>query len=53
MKRTLGWVGLAYCTYEFVHCIKKHGCVYSIQCPDSLIHPNQMKTDEGITKEPE
>lgn len=53
MKRTLGWVGLAYCTYEFVHYIKKHGCVYSIQCPDSLIHPNQMKTDEGITKEPE
>lgn len=53
MGRTLSWVGLAYCTYEFVHCIKKHGCVYSIQCPDSLIHPNQMKTDEGITKEPE
>lgn len=53
MGRTLGWVGLAYCTYEFVQCIKKHGCVYSIHCPDSLIHPDQMKTDEGITKEPE
>lgn len=53
MGRTLSWVGLACCTYQFVRCIKKHGCVYSIQCPDSLIHPNQMKTDEGITKEPE
>lgn len=52
MGRTLSWVGLACCTYEFVRCIKKHGCVYSIQCPDSLIHPDQMKTDEGITKEP-
>ena len=51
--RTFGWVGLAYCTYQFVQCIKKHGCVYSIQCSDSLIHPDQMKTDEGITKEPE
>ena len=53
MGRTLSWVGLACCTYQFVRCLKKHGCVYSIQCPDSLIHPNQMKTDEGITKEPE
>lgn len=53
MKRTLGWVGLAYCTYEFVHCIKKHGCVYGITYPDSLIPSDKMKTDEGITKEPE
>lgn len=53
MGRTLSWVGLACCTCQFVRCLKKHGCVYSIQCPDSLIHPNQMKTDEGITKEPE
>ena len=53
MGRTLSWVGLACCTYQFVRCLKQHGCVYSIQCPDSLIHPNQMKTDEGITKEPE
>lgn len=50
MGRTLGWVGLAYTTYQFVRCIKKHGCVYGITCPDSLIHPDQMKTDEGITK---
>ena len=51
LGRTLGWVGLAYCTYQFVKCIKKTGCVYSIQCPDSLIHPDQMKTDEDITTE--
>lgn len=53
MKRTLGWVGLAYCTYEFVRCIKKHGCVYGITYPDSLIPSDKMKADEDITIEPE
>lgn len=53
MGRTLSWVGLACCTYQFVRCLKKHGCVYSIQCPDSLIHPDQMKADADITTEPE
>lgn len=53
MGRTLSWVGLACCTYQFVRCLKKHGCVYSIQCPDSLIHPDQMKADTDITTEPE
>ncbi len=52
MGRNLGWVGLAYSAYQFVRCIKKHGCVYSIQCPDSLGKmktSDKMKTGDAIT----
>jgi hypothetical protein len=52
LERTYGWITLAHCTYQFVKCIKKTGCVYSIQCPDSLIHPDQIKTDDDINMEP-
>ena len=52
MKRTLGWAGLAYCTHEFIQCVKKRGCVYSVTYPDSLIPSDKMKADEDITIEP-
>lgn len=54
-QRTFGWITLAHCTYEFLKCIKKHGCVYSIQYPDSLGKmktSDKMKTGDDITVDP-
>lgn len=52
MKRTLGWAGVAYSIYEFGTCLKKKGCVYSTNHPDSLIPSDKVKANEDITTEP-